>query len=113
MHEQSIVEPLLALALKKAEEAEAKRIVRIYLVVGVLAGVVESSVDFYFAFLGRNTIAEGAEIMYQRVPAELRCRNCGTVFQFKDNKLDCPECSQRKVEIISGREIFLDSMEVE
>ena len=113
MHEQSIVESLLTLVLKKAEEEKAKRVVRIYLVVGELSGVVDSSVEFYFGFLGRDTIAEGAELFFMYVPAELRCKNCGNTFRFENRKLDCPNCNERKVEIISGRELYLDSIEVE
>jgi Zn finger protein HypA/HybF involved in hydrogenase expression len=44
MHEQSIVESLLALALENAEKAKASKIRRIYLVVGELSGVVEELV---------------------------------------------------------------------
>jgi hydrogenase nickel incorporation protein HypA/HybF len=46
MHEQSIVESLLSLALKNAEQNQAKRIVGINVVVGELSGVVEDAVDF-------------------------------------------------------------------
>ena len=113
MHEQSIVESLLALVLEKAEEAKAKKILRIYLVVGELSGVVEGSVDFYFSFLGRDTIASQASLFYMHVPAQLRCRNCDTVFSFENNKLNCPNCYERQIDIISGRELYLDSIEVE
>ncbi len=113
MHEQSIVESLLNLVLEKASEAKAKKVLRIYLVVGELSGVEETSVEFYFGFLGQNTIAENAELFFMNVPAELRCKNCGNVFIFENRKLDCPECNQKKVDIISGRELYLDSIEVE
>ena len=57
MHEQSIVESMLAVALKNAEQNQAERIVGINLVVGDLSGVVEDAVNFYFNFLSRDTIA--------------------------------------------------------
>ena len=58
MHEQSIVESLLALVIENAEKAKANKILRIYLVVGELSGVVEEAVDFYFSFLTRDTFAQ-------------------------------------------------------
>jgi hydrogenase nickel incorporation protein HypB len=58
MHEQSIVESLLALALEDAEKENASKIVRIYLVVGDFSGFVEETVDFYFSFLSKNTVAD-------------------------------------------------------
>ena len=51
MHEQSIVESLLAIAIENAEKAKVSRILRIYLVVGDLSGVVDEAVEFYFSFL--------------------------------------------------------------
>jgi len=113
MHEQSIVESLLAIALENAKKAEAKKILRIYLVVGELSGVVQDAVDFYFGFLSRGTMAEGADIMFRHVPAELRCRNCDTIFMPERMNLQCPKCKEQQVEIVSGRELYIDSMEVE
>jgi hydrogenase nickel incorporation protein HypA/HybF len=113
MHEQSIVESLLALALEKAEKANAKRIVRIYLVVGEFSGVVEEAVDFYFGFLTKNTIAADASLFYNRVPAQVRCRNCDRIFTPKKLNFRCPDCNEQQVEIIAGRELYIDSMEVE
>ncbi len=59
MHEQSIVEALLATVLEKAAEDKASKILRIYIVAGELSGVVEESVEFYFGLLGKGTPAEG------------------------------------------------------
>ena len=113
MHEQGIVEALLELVLKTAEKENASRILRIYLVVGELSGVVEESVEFYFSFLGRDTIAAGASLFFMHVPAELRCRNCDTVYYMKDLNLNCPNCGERQIEILSGRELYVDNIEVE
>jgi hydrogenase nickel incorporation protein HypA/HybF len=113
MHEQSIVEYLLALALKNAEKAKASKILRIYLVVGELSGVLEEAVNFYFGFLSRDTIAAQASLFFMHTPAQLRCRNCNTVFLPERLDFHCPNCKEQQVEIISGRELYIDSMEVE
>jgi len=113
MHEQGIVEALLALALENAEKAKANKILRIYLVVGELSGVLDEAVDFYFSFLSRNTIAAGASLFFNHIPAQLRCRNCNTIFTPEKLDLHCPNCKEQQVEIIAGRELYIDSMEVE
>ena len=113
MHEQSIVESLLAIALENAEKAKATKISRIYLVVGELSGVVDESVEFYFAFLSRGTIADGASLFFMHVPAQLRCRNCGNIFLPEKMSLNCPNCKEQQVEIVSGRELYIDSLDVE
>jgi len=113
MHEQSIVESLLALALENAEKAKASKILRIYLVVGELSGVVEEAVNFYFSFLSKDTIAAEASLFFMNIPGQLRCRNCNTVFNPERLDFHCPNCKEQQVEIIGGRELYIDSMEVE
>ena len=113
MHEQSIVESFLALVLENAEKAKARKVLRIYLVIGELSGVVEEAVDFYFKFLSRGTIAENASIFYMHMPAEVRCRNCSTVYNPENLDFHCPECNEQQVEIIGGRELFIENLEVE
>lgn len=113
MHEQGIVESLLALVLENAEKAKASRILKIYLVVGELSGVVEESVEFYFSFLSRGTIAAEAELFFMHVPAQLRCRKCGRIFTPEKMNFECPGCHEQQVEIYSGQELYVDSLEVE
>jgi hydrogenase nickel incorporation protein HypA/HybF len=113
MHEQSIVESLLTLALKKAEKTNAHKIISIDLVVGDYTGVVEDALNFYFGFLSQNTIAAGARINYTHVSGQLRCRDCDLLFPLQKRDYHCPQCKGGRVEIVGGRELFIEKMEVE
>ncbi len=113
MHEQSIVESILALALEHAEKANANKIVRIFLVVGELSGVVDEAVEFYFRFLSRDTVASEASLIFEHVPVQLRCRNCNTIYTPGNFDLHCPDCHEQQVDIVAGRELYIESMEVE
>jgi hydrogenase nickel incorporation protein HypA/HybF len=112
MHELSIVESMLKVALEFAEKAKAERIVKINLVVGELSGVVKESAEFYFTFLSKDTIASRATINFNQVKTRLRCRNCGELF-YPEFVYRCPKCSDKAVDIIAGRELFVESLEVE
>jgi len=113
MHELSIVESLLAVALENAEKTQATKILKIFVVVGDLSGVVDDSVKFYFRFLSEKTIAAGASIVFTHAPARLRCRRCNTVFSPEKLDFHCPDCKEQQVDIIGGRELYLDRLEVE
>jgi hydrogenase nickel incorporation protein HypA/HybF len=113
MHEQSIVESFLNLSLDHARKAEANRILKIYLVVGELSGVVDEAVEFYFRFLSKNTIAAEAVIDFRHIPARCRCRKCDYIFQPENYDYHCPKCKGQQIEIVSGRELFIDRLEVD
>lgn len=109
----SIVESLLSLALEHARQAGANRILRINLVVGEYSGVVDESVEFYFRFLSKDTIAAGASINFKHTKAQLRCRKCDIIFSAEGTEFRCPNCKEQQIEITGGRELYLESLEVE
>lgn len=113
MHEQSIVESLLAIALENAQKANAVKIHKINVVIGELSGAVDESIDFYFNFLRKDTIASEANLSFRHVPAQLRCRKCGRIFTAQNMDFCCPDCKETEVDIIGGRELYLESLEVE
>ena len=113
MHEYSVTQSLLSLALEKANEAKASKITQINLVLGELSGIVDDCVQFYFDSLSKDTIAAGAGLSFTRTPTSLRCRNCETVFPPRNHDWSCPDCHEAGVEIMSGRECYMESIEVE
>ncbi len=113
MHEYSITESMLSMALEKANEANASRITRINLVTGELSGVVSECVQFYFEHISKDTIASGAELSFEMKPTRVRCRRCEAVFSPNNHDWSCPDCHEAGIEIVSGRECYMESIEVE
>ena len=113
MHELSVTQSILEIALRHAERASAKRIVRLNLVIGELASIVDDSVQFYWDIISRDTIAEGAELHFERVPGILRCLGCGHTFPLDGRDYACPACGERQVVAAGGDEFRLESIEVD
>ena len=113
MHEQSIVSSLLSMALSDAKKDNAKRIISIKLVVGELTGVEKDAVSFYFGFMAKDTIAEGATLDFRYTKPQLRCRECDIIFPRNKLEFNCPKCNKKAIELVGGRELYIDSMEVE
>jgi len=113
MHELTITQQVLEIALQKAQEAGARTVTRINLVIGDLSSVIDDSVQFYFDFLSQDGIAKGAELSFHRIPLKVRCNQCQCVFTPDGEPWQCPTCKEWNIEIISGREFYLDSIEVE
>jgi hydrogenase nickel incorporation protein HypA/HybF len=113
MHEYAMTESMFTLALEKAGEANARRINRINMVLGELSGIDDTCVSFYFDFMRKDTIASGAELSFVKVPLKLHCRNCRKDFLPEKNVWTCPDCRKADVDIISGRECYMESIEVD
>ncbi|MDY6912703.1 MAG: hydrogenase maturation nickel metallochaperone HypA [Chloroflexota bacterium] len=113
MHELSITQRILSIALERASQAEASYVSRINLVIGDLTGIVEEFVRFYFDFASKDTIAAEASLSFYHPPTQLRCRKCETVFSPENSEWACPSCREQSVEIVSGRECYVESIEVE
>jgi len=113
MHELGVTESIVNIALAKAGEAQAKKVLKINLVFGELSGFVPDCIQFYFDTLSKDTVAQGAALHFETVPAELRCRNCSTVFRPQDTLWSCPKCGSQSVEVSRGRELYIESLEVE
>ena len=112
MHEQSIVASLLSMAIEDAKKDNARRIISMKLVVGELTGVEKDAVTFYFGFMAKGTIAEGASLEFNYTKAQLRCRDCDIIFPRDKLKFNCPECHEKAIEIVGGRELYIESMEI-
>lgn len=113
MHELSVTQGILAVVLEHAQEAKARRVTRVDLRIGDMSGIVDDSVQFYFDFLSRDTLAEGARLHFVRVPVRFRCHNCNTEFEPKDRDWVCPNCGSIGGQIIAGQEMAVESIEVE
>ncbi len=113
MHELSITQDILAIALDEAKAARANKITRIDITVGELSGISDECVKFYFDFLSKNTIAAEATLSFQRSPTTLRCRLCDRLFTPDSDEWSCPDCHEPKVDIVTGRESYVSSIEVD
>jgi hydrogenase nickel incorporation protein HypA/HybF len=113
MHELDITKQILDIAIAKAREADSSRILEIDLVIGDASSIVDDCIQFYFDFLSRETIAAGAKLNFLRKPLEMKCRSCSRLFYPEKESWVCPQCQEWDVEIISGKEFYMDSIEVD
>ncbi len=112
MHEFGITESLVRIVEEKAREAGVTKVTTIRVVIGALTGFVPESIEFYYDRMSRNTVAEGAKLEFEELPATLRCRTCGHVFTPQERHWDCPSCASSEVDIEGGRELYVKEMEV-
>ena len=113
MHELSITEHILEYCLKAAEREHATRIRSIHLCVGALRGIVPECIQIYLDMLAEHTIAEGARVKAEYLPVKVRCRDCGRDGTITPHHLACPHCGSLRLQILSGKEFYIKSLEVD
>ena len=112
MHELSVTEQILDIALRHAREAQAMRIRDVYLVIGELSSIVDDSVQFYWDFVSRGTIAEQSQLHFRRITAVMECDDCGHTYSPHQHLL-CPACGSRNITITAGEEFYLEAIDVD
>jgi len=113
MHELSITENILEIALRHAQKANALRIAHLYLVIGQLASVVDESVQFYWDIIAQGSPAEGATLHFRRIPTTLRCAQCHQQYQPSGGDFACPLCHSPQFSVVSGQEFFVEAIDIE
>ena len=111
----SIIHSVLDIVIEHADKYSAKRVIKINLEVGELSDIIPHWMQEYFDMLSKDTIAERAELCIEKIPAILKCYECENEFRLtrEDWQFYCPECKSTNIQILSGREYKIKSIEVE
>ena len=110
LHEVKAVQSIVSRVLDEATKQGAARIVRVSIKSGEWSTMDPDCVRTYFDQAAKGTMAEGAEVVIESVPVRFKCSDCGTTYS--PAKVKCPNCSGTKGELTSGREFFVESIEV-
>lgn len=113
MHELSVTENILEIAVRHGQNAGASRITHLYLVIGELSSIIDDSVQFYWDMISENTLAEGAELHFKRIPTQINCLECGHDYSPVNGEFACPECGSIRIKVKSGEEFFLEAIDIE
>ncbi len=113
MHELPITQSICNLAVQEAERIGATKVCAIRIKMGEYTDYVPVIIQEYFNVVSEGTLAEGAVLEIETVPAVLWCHACGGENPMERFRMKCPVCGSRDVELITGKEFYIDSMEVE
>jgi len=114
MHEVALVESLLQSVQEHIHESGVTgQVRRVEVVIGRLSGVVPEAFRFAFEVLSPDVLGPGCELVIHEIPAVCRCRQCGAVSELSEMILYCPRCQSDDVLIEGGRDLLLQSIELD
>jgi hydrogenase nickel incorporation protein HypA/HybF len=113
MHEMSIAQGLLDIVKEEMEKHRATVLRSVRLNIGQLSAIVPESLSFCFEVMTTGTELEGARLEMEIIPLRGVCRACKREFEIKNYAFECPYCSSRDIETVSGQELSIVEMEVD
>lgn len=113
MHEFGLMQSVLNNAESSAREAGAKKVTEIRLVIGEMREIVPDAMDFAFEALAADTLCEKALLKMTMVRPRSRCTKCNHEFEHERFARGCPKCDSLATELICGKELYIDAIEVE
>ncbi len=95
---------------KVVRDNQLTRVTEVRVRIGRFSGVQPEALRFAWEVLRQGTRSAGAVLEIEEVPIRLRCRSCESEFAADPDDLSCPLCQGLDVELLSGREMNLQSV---
>ncbi len=113
VHELSIMEGVLKMVRDSASQSNIRKVYKINLVIGKLTMVLPDSMQFCFqALSSQDQLLQGAVLEIEERDIIIQCARCKQESILNDGfTFICPGCGASEVEIINGRELYLDYYE--
>lgn len=108
MHELAITQSVVDAV---SDHTAGAKVAAVQLRVGKLSGVVPDAMRFCFDMVTDGTALQGARLDIDEPDGRGHCRSCGEDFPLPDLVLLCG-CGSADVEVLSGRELSVMSVEV-
>lgn len=113
MHEVGIALQVVRIALGAIpEDARQARVEAVHLNIGKLSAVVPDSLKLCFSLAVKETQLDGARLVINEIPAIARCCVCDHEWAIDEYVFACPECAGGDIEMASGRELDVESIEI-
>lgn len=110
MRDFQLTQHLLDLAL---QSADSKRIRRVNLLIGPFSEEREESIQLYWKDLAKDSLGQEAELHFEHLPISVQCLNCTGMVYLDEETSMCKFCNQERLQVFSGEEVRLESVEVE
>ncbi|NOX24550.1 MAG: hydrogenase maturation nickel metallochaperone HypA [Deltaproteobacteria bacterium] len=115
MHELSLAQSLLRQLHDLAAQNGAKRVSKVTVEIGPLAGIVRDSFEFGFTTLAAESpVTHGAALVIKTSAPEYQCLDCNHMMPASLHRpLNCPACQSEMVIPNGGSDIVLLQVEME
>ncbi len=80
--------------------------------IGKLSAVVPESLRFCFQIVSQDTPLCNASLIIEEIPIVIKCLDCNIEWTIDEPIFSCQKCNGGAVDIVSGRELDISSIEI-
>jgi hydrogenase nickel incorporation protein HypA/HybF len=120
MHELSMAEAIVNTVVDAAKKNDAEEVLEVTIEIGNLTMLNPEQLRFLLEVLVEDTIMKNAEIVIEEIPVAIKCKSCDYEGEADTEGSDhyltivlCPECGERNLEIVAGRECNVKNIRIE
>jgi hydrogenase nickel incorporation protein HypA/HybF len=114
MHEMGIAMQVVEVAAASIpEHLKNCRVQGVYVRIGKLSSVVPDSLRFCFDIVSKDSAIAGATLHIEVIPVTARCKSCDHRWTITGPAFSCPGCDSGMIELTSGQELDIASIEIE
>ncbi|QJW94969.1 hydrogenase maturation nickel metallochaperone HypA [Frigoriglobus tundricola] len=114
MHELSLAHSLVEVVEESALKAGARRVTLVTLKVGELSGVAVAALQFAYELVTADTLLAGSRLETRSVPVTVYCPRCDREGALASaQRFRCPVCDAPTGDVRAGRELEIETIEVE
>ncbi len=114
MHEMAVAENIIRIIEEKLKESDLKgEVKKVNLKIGRLTCVEPEALRLSFEVISRETHLEKANLLVDSIPITGKCKDCRKTAILDKMDFSCPLCSSFRIEIKTGRELLIESFEIE
>lgn len=109
MHELSVAMSIVEMVEERARQEGAKKVTRVELEIGDMAGIEYDALEFAWDVAVNNTLLEGSELVIDKIKATAVCNDCREKFPVTSSFDPCPNCGSIRSDVIRGKEMRVSS----
>ena len=112
MHELAVTREIVRIVEERLRREGGGRAIRVVVEIGALSHVTPEAVALCFEACARNGPAEGAELVFRRVPGRGVCQRCHAHVTLNALLEPCPRCGAPAVRPTAGQDLRVLELEV-
>jgi hydrogenase nickel incorporation protein HypA/HybF len=114
MHEASLVLGMIPVIEKHMQDNNGVYVAKVTVKIGRLSGVELNSFDFAFSAVKLDyPWLKDAELVVNDIPIMYKCKTCSAEFESHDFNFPTCSCGSTDIELISGTELYLETLEID